>query len=98
MVSIEGLDKAEVLLALYNASYIQGMMGFLAAVDNYGIEDARKDIEEHGDDLYFDYLHGKVMKVDINGDEFDPRLFDRNNGEGSAEKAIENLRKRILWR
>ena len=24
MVSIEGLDKAEVLLALYNASYIQG--------------------------------------------------------------------------
>ena len=92
MVSIEGLDKAEVHLALYNASYIQGMMGFLAAVDNYGIEDARKDIEEHGDDLYFDYLHGKVMKVDINGDEFDPRLFDRNNGEGAAEKAIEKLR------
>ena len=32
------------------------------------------------------------MKVDINGDEFDPRLFDRDNGEGAAEKAIENLR------
>ena len=92
MVSIKGLDKAEVLLALYNASYIQGMMGFLAAVDNYGIEDARKDIEEQGDDLYFDHLHGRVMKVDINGDEFDPQLFDKNNGEGSAEKAIEKLR------
>ena len=60
-------------------------MGFLAAVDNYGIE-------EQDDDLYFDHLHGRVMKVDINGDEFDPRLFDRNNGEGSAEKAIEKLR------
>ena len=44
MVSIKGLDKAEVLLALYNASHIQGM-GFLSAVSNYSIEDAREDIE-----------------------------------------------------
>lgn len=95
MVSIEGLDKAEVLLALYNASHIQGM-GFLAAVDHYGIEDARKDIEDMNTTfngrLYFDYLHGRVIKTDISGDEFDPYLFDRDNGEGSAEKAIETLR------
>ena len=91
MVSIKGLNKAEVLLALYNASHIQGM-GFLSAVSNYNIEDAREDIEKQGDDLYFDYLHGRVMKVDINGDEFDPWLFDRDNGEGAAEKAIEKLR------
>lgn len=95
MVSIEGLDKAEVLLALYNASHVQGM-GFLAAVDHYGIEDARKDIEEmkttFNGRLYFDYLHGRVIKTDISGDEFDPYLFDRDNGEGAAEKAIETLR------
>lgn len=91
MVSIKGLDKAEVLLALYNAAHLQGM-GFLSAVNNYGIEDARKDIENQGDDLYFDYLHGKVMKVDISGDEFDPWLFDRDNGGCAAAMAIEKLR------
>lgn len=95
MVSIEGLDKSEVLLALYNASRINGM-GFLAAVDHYGIEDARKDIEEmkttFNGRLYFDYLHGRVIKTDISGDEFDPYLFDRDNSEGAAEKAIEALR------
>lgn len=95
MVSIKGLDKAEVLLALYNASHVQGM-GFLAAVDKYDIEDARKDIEDMNTTfngrLYFDYLHGRVIKTDISGDEFDPYLFDRDNGEGAAEKAIETLR------
>lgn len=34
MVDITGLDKAEVLYALYNASHVQGL-GFLQAVDNY---------------------------------------------------------------
>lgn len=92
MVSIKDLDKAEVLLALYNAAHLQGL-GFLSAVNNYGIEDARKDIEElSGHGLYFDYLHGKVMKVDISGDEFDSYLFDRDNGGGSAAMAIEKLK------
>ena len=32
------------------------------------------------------------MKVDISGDEFDPYLFDRDNGGGSAAIAIEKLK------
>lgn len=28
------------------------------------------------------------MKVDLSGDTFDPCLYDRENGEGSAKRAI----------
>ncbi len=90
MVDITGLDKAEVLYALYNASHVQGL-GFLQAVDNYTLEDARRDYEAF-DDKYFDYLHGRVLKVDLSGNEFNPRLFDRDCGNGAAAAAIEKLR------
>ena len=90
MVDIAGLDKAEVLYALYNASHVQGL-GFIQAVDNYTLEDARRDYEA-SDDKYFDYLHGRVLKVDLSGNEFNPRLFDRDCGYGTAAAAIEKLR------
>ena len=44
-------------------------------------------------ELYFDYLHGRPLKSDISGDEFDPWGFDRDNGgDGSAQKVIDRLR------
>lgn len=89
MINIKGLDKAEVLLALYKASHTQGL-GFLQAVDNYTLEDARRDYEA-SHDKYFDYLHGRVLKVDLSGDEFDERLFDRDCGPGAAANAIDAL-------
>lgn len=48
--------------------------------------------EFHGDDevvpLYFDYLKGRVMKIDIAPDEIDTRLYNRDNGRDAAEDAI----------
>ena len=41
---------------------------------------------------YFDYLYGRVLKVWIKGDELDSRLYNRDNGEGAAERAINTLR------
>jgi hypothetical protein len=32
------------------------------------------------------------MKVDLSGDDLDPRLYDRDNGEGAAVNAIKNLK------
>jgi hypothetical protein len=40
---------------------------------------------------YFDYLQGRVMKVSLEGDELDARLYDRDNGEGAAAEAISAL-------
>lgn len=90
-ISIKGLDKAEVLAALYNNSQPLGM-GFLAPghSEQLSVEVAKAIIRET-DDLYFDYLRGRVMKVDLNGDEFDPRLYDRDNGSGAAQRALAPL-------
>lgn len=39
----------------------------------------------------YDYLYGRVMKVDLAGDEFDERLYDRDCGEGAAQRAVDSI-------
>lgn len=91
-ISIKGLDKAAVLASLFNASRQQGM-GFMhqAGQKQMSIDDARKEIERRGKDLYFDYLNGRVMKIDLDTDELEDRLYDRDNGQGACFRAIEHL-------
>lgn len=97
MVSIKGLLKDKVLLALWNASKCQGIsfMGFapLSAGQAYAeVINRRQTYKDGKTSIYFDYLNGRVLKVDIGGDEFDERLYDRDNGEGAAQRAIDALR------
>lgn len=40
----------------------------------------------------FDYLNGRVLKVDLSGDRFDPWGYDRDNGQGSAQAAVDEVR------
>lgn len=89
-IDISQLDKAEVLAALYNASKQQGI-GFFQqhGAMNMTVDQARKELEGGND---FDYLHGRVMKVHLGGDSFEPRLFDRDNGEGAAARALAGLK------
>lgn len=91
MIDIRNLDKAEVLKVLYDASHHQGL-GFLQAVPDSVVT------VEHCRDLlasntYFDYLYGKVMKVDLRDDFFNEAMYDRDNGPGAAQRAINKLRK-----
>ena len=92
MIDIKGLNKAEVLKALYDGSHIQGM-GFLQAVPEgtVTVEHCKMLLETTGYP-YFDYLYGRVLKVDLSKDEFDERLYDRDNGQGVAERVIRRLR------
>ena len=95
-MNISGLDKAAVLAALYNRSKQQGM-GF---VDKHGANDitaeqAREYIKERADvvrGMYFDYLNGRVMKIDLSYDEMKTAMYNRDNGEGAAEAIIEQIR------
>lgn len=89
-IDISKLDKAEVLAALFNASKQQGL-GFLDASGGLPMsaEEARVILYETQD---FDYLRGRVMKVHLGGDEFNPRLYDRDNGNGAASRAIASLK------
>lgn len=88
-LDISGLDKAAVLAALYNAARPQGR-GFLHYDPAPMETEEAREILRGGSS--FDYLRGRVLKVNISADSFDPRLFDRDNGEGAAYMAIQSLR------
>lgn len=92
IVDIRQLDKAAVLAALYNASKPLGR-GFLnpAAGQPMTVEGAAQVLSDAGGDPYFDYLNGRVMKVDLGGDTVDLRLYDRDNGDGTGAAAIAAL-------
>jgi hypothetical protein len=86
MIDLKGRDKAEVLAKLYNASRPLGMGFFHYDPAPMRTEEARALLESG--QTYFDYLKGRVMKVDLGRDQLDPRLYDRDNGQGAAERAI----------
>ena len=85
MIDISKKDKGAVLAALYNNSRPQGM-GFLH-YDPKPMTTAEAEVllARCAD---FDYLKGRVMKVDLEGDAFDPRLYDRDLGQGAAARAV----------
>lgn len=88
MIDISKFPKGNVLAVLYNNSKPQGL-GFLHATpENMERTEADGFLEKQ---TYFHYLKGRVMKVDLSKDEFDPRLYDRDNGEGAAQRAIDTL-------
>lgn len=97
MIDISGFDKADVLAALYNASKPQGL-GFLHFEPSpMTTAQARELIDEIGwpfNQMYFDYIKGRVMKVDLGANEFNPWLYDRDNGEGAASRALAHLESR----
>lgn len=92
MISIKNLDKAEVLKALYDGSHIQGL-GFLQAVPEgtVTVDHCRELLEQYS---YFDYLYGRILKVDLSGDSFEECLYDRDNGHGAAARALSCLENR----
>jgi hypothetical protein len=91
MIDISGLDKSEVLAALYNRTHVQGL-----GVLHYDSKDMTKEEAQellNSGCTYFDYLKGRVMKVDLSKNEFDPYRYDRNNYQGAAQDAVNMLRK-----
>ena len=92
-MNISKLDKAEVLVALYNNARPQGMGYLHYTPEDMTVEEARKilaNFEEQGQQSYFDYLKGRVMKIDLRGDDLFTALYNRDNGEGAAEQALEH--------
>ena len=87
-MNIKGKNKAAILAALYNESQPLGM-GFLHYTPEDMTEAEAEDILKQC--TSFDYLKGRIMKVDLGNDELDPYLYDRDNGNGAAYEAIKHL-------
>lgn len=88
-INISSMNKAAVLAALYNRSSPLGSGFFVATPGDMSNEEA-KELLDSGE-TYFDYLKGRVMKVDLSGDELRTHLYDRDNGEGAAASALSKL-------
>jgi hypothetical protein len=97
MINIAGLEKAAVLAALYNNAKIQGRgihhPGGSGAMTTEHAARLLADDPTGGGRVAYEYLNGRVMKLDLRGDEIDPWLYDRDNGEGKAARVIDNLRR-----
>jgi hypothetical protein len=103
-VNIAGLDKAELFAALYNHAKPLGM-GFLHYDPTPLTKEAAQSLMEAGDDssrmfpgmrsgrsLYFDYVKGRPLKIDLSGDEMDTYLYNRDQGNDAAERIVAELR------
>lgn len=93
VINIEKLNKSEVLAALYNRSTPQG----LGVLHYNNIPMTRNDASEilATGQKYFDYVHGRVMKIALDSEEILTTLYDRDNGRGSALRALEPLFEKV---
>ena len=90
VIDTAGIENAEILAALYNASKPLGM-GILHFDPEPMTKEEAAEILRSGH-RNFDYLKGRVMKVHLEDNGFDPRLYDRDNGEGAAARVVSSLR------
>ncbi len=88
-MNIAGMRKAAILAALYNNSKSRGM-GFMH-FDPKPMTEAEAQALLDSGRTYFDYLKGRVMKVDLSGDELKTYLYNRDNGENAAETVLKDL-------
>jgi hypothetical protein len=90
MIDISKLNKAQVLAVLYNNSRPLGL-GIMQYEQKRMTEAEAAELLSKQDG-YFDYVKGRVMKVDLSGDTLDPWGYDRDNGQGAAAAAIASLK------
>jgi hypothetical protein len=90
VISIKDLDKAELLAALYNKAKPLGLGYLHYDPTPMTRAEAQAVIDQQG--LHFDYLRGRVMKVDLGGDQLRTDLYDQDNGWGSSIKSIQEIK------
>ena len=89
-ISIAGLDKIEVLRALY-AKPPLGDGAFCEP--ELSVNRAKAYLRDHLTlGCPIDYIDGHSIHVDLRGDTFDATEYDRDNGQGEAMTRIRALR------
>jgi hypothetical protein len=90
-IDISKMDKAWVLMRLFNAAAPKGNSNLAYSPTQMTLEQAEEVVRlmrQNRRLLSFDYVRGRVLKIDIEYDELDARLYDRDNGEGQAAIAL----------
>ena len=85
IIDIKGIDKVKILKALYTGAHPQGI-GMLHFIDGGLSDEEAKNLLQKNN--YFDYLHGRVMKINLSTDKLDTTLYDIDNGKNAAEQIL----------
>lgn len=89
MISIYGLDKAEVLVLLYNGARQMPFSTTPVEQRVLTIADARLILQEK---QRFGSLRGRMLRVDLSDEKFDPTAYERINGKGQAVRMLKPLK------
>ena len=96
-VNIAGLDRAEIIAALYNASQPLRMSFLHYDPTDMTRAEAQSKPRPHGRPALLRLPQGRVMKVgfDAGSDEMRVDLYDRDNGAGALRaRVIDGLRRK----
>ena len=88
-MDISNYDKADVLRVLYNNARPLGL-GMLHFDPKDMTKEEAQELIDSGQ-TYFDYVKGRVMKVDLSKTDLRTALYNRDNGDKAAESAIATL-------
>ncbi len=88
MIDVRDIPKHELLAELYYTAQQKSKGDFKPLTNDQLAEMTCEDTQ------YFGLLDGRVLEVEINGQTLDPRIYDQNNGEGAAERAVNIIRAR----
>jgi hypothetical protein len=91
-LNVRDIAPAVLLAVLYNRARVQGLGVLHSSVGPMEAEEAAALLMEQELPAYFDYLKGRVMKVEIDGKTLNPRLYDRDNGHKAAEECVNQAR------
>ena len=99
MINIKGISREKVLVALYNSANTSTGAGFFVTIFEGPIYMSEMEAlllflanKENG---HFDSINKRVIGVSLpkGVEEFDPRLYDQDNGgDGTAQRIINELR------
>lgn len=91
-IDLREINKAAVLATLYNASKPQGMRFLQYDPTPMTVKEAEELLKHQTD---FDYLKGRVMKINLEGDTLDTWDYDQENGVDAAQMAIDSYLKTL---
>jgi hypothetical protein len=87
-VDINGLDKVQLLLMLWNNAAVASFFEFMPqSAPVFDETEANTVVEQ-----YIDYFCGRCIKTDISGDTADPWSYDRNAGTGTFQRVVDKMR------
>lgn len=89
--NISGLDRKQVVQALFTAASHQGM-GVLGSSQDRNNKLTDQEAEKVIQAKKVGYLKGRSMKLNFDGDQLDVTLYNRDNGDNAAQEVLHELR------